>query len=409
MSDLPNFQALQQHNAKNISGEHLEVLGKQAAAMWGDGRVRSLNDAVVSTVKHAGLSPEQVKRVVEFTNSEAYLTDFRKQGSGHRVVEFEGGPASSAAVLQDLNDGGGGSVFDPGNGDYHSPPRTKTASDDRLEADFMRMFAAEDPTLPEHNPLSNTMGLRDKLATATELATAQISTMENMFDDLRRELFHHVKQAALSGHNLGEIAAIWAEAAPSEEHVKVAFQAIFPELVSNGVFATTADMVDSLEKGASVQAPVNGQHPLVTNFVDFCDVLSKLAQVREVQHETQTGLAQLTEFLTKEGKGEGLLHHAGKALTGASNIAGKGGKVVGEALLGKGKGEGVGNAARLGVKYVLPAVGAHEAYRRTLKHNQGFQAAKQTALSTIPGTSEYNNKELELQMEGQGYAPGMGY
>lgn len=413
MSDLPNNQLLQQLSAKNISGEHLEMLGKKAAASWCEGRTRSLNDAVVATVKQAGLSPEQVKRVCEFTNTEAYLSGHRKESSVHRVVEFEGGPASSAVVLQDLNDGGGGSVFDPGNGDYHQPPREKTSSDNRAEAAFEAMFAVTDPSLPEHNPFSNTMDLRDKLAHQYETATASISTMENMFADLRGELFKLVKAAHFEGHSLGEIAAIWSDAAPSDEHVKVAFQAILPELVENGVFSSTADVVDSLEKGAAIRSVVNPEHPLVGQFQDFCEVLSKLAETRELHATLAEGLGEVTDFLTK-GAGvadKGLLHHAGKALNYAADKAGKGGEAVGKALLGKDHAgaKTLGNAARVGVKYVAPAVGAHEVYRRTLKHNPGFQGAKSGLLSAVPGTQEYNNKEMELQMQGQGYMPGMGY
>lgn len=405
--DMPSTSLLQQLNAKEVSGEHLELLGKKAAASWCNGQVATLSNAVVETVKHAGLSPEQVKRVVEFANTEAYLTEFRKEGSGHRVVQFEGGPAIPGDVLRDLNDGGGGSVFDSGTGDYRQPVREKTASAEE-EAAFAAMFAgAGEAVLPDHNPFRASMELRDKLAHVYETATAELSTLENMYGDLIGRCFHNVKQAALSGHALSEVAQIWADAAPSDAHVKVAFAAIFPELVSNGVFADTTEVVASLEKVAHV-GTVNPDHPLVSDFRDFCDVLSKLAEKREEQQEAGEGVARLTSFITKEGGDEGLLQKGINMLDRAGNAAGGVGERVGDALLGKGKGAPLGTAARVATKYVLPAVGAHEVYRRTLKHNPGFQAAKQTALGTIPGTAEYNQKELELQMQAQGYG-GQGY
>ena len=132
MHDLPSVMLLQQSHAVPRSGEELEVLGKYAAKKYIEGACGNLSDAVVETVKHAGLSPEQVKRVVEFANTDAYLTEHRKEGEA-KYVTFEGGPADPAEVLRDLNDGGGGTVFDRGLADYSLPPLSKTASSTRQE------------------------------------------------------------------------------------------------------------------------------------------------------------------------------------------------------------------------------------------------------------------------------------
>lgn len=412
--DLPTHGLLQQMSAKAVSGEHLEVLGKKASALWAEGRCKTLNDAVVETVKHAGLSPEQVKRVIEFTNTDAYLNEFRKEGSGHKVVDFgAGGPASPAVVLQDLNDGGGGSVFDPGTGDYRHPPREKTAMEktaavsDHVEEAFAAMFGATDPALPNAEPFAHTIELRDKLAGAYDQATSQLTTLENMFDDLRGRNFYNVKQASLSGTALSEIAEIWQRYAPSEEHVKVAFSLLVEPLIENGVFASGEAVAASLQKVAQVGV-VNEEHPLVADFKDFCETLSKLAEIRETQLHVGEGLAQVNHFLKSASSDKGLLQKGLTALDHAGGIAGKAGERAGDVLLGAGKGKAVGQAARLGTKYVLPALGAHEVYRRTLKHNPTFQAAKQTALGAIPGTEEYNQKEYELALRGQGMGGAMG-
>ena len=125
MQDLPAVTLLQQSHAIPKSGEELEVLGKAASKKFVSGQSGTLNEAVVETVKHAGLSPEQVKRVIEFANTSAFLSDFHKEGGAHKYVEFHGGPADPAEVLRDLNDGGGGNVFDRGLADYsYDPPKT---------------------------------------------------------------------------------------------------------------------------------------------------------------------------------------------------------------------------------------------------------------------------------------------
>ena len=128
MHDLPSMLLMQQSHAPPKSGEELEVLGKCAAKKYIDGASKSLNDAVVETIKSAGLSPEQVRRVVEFTNTDAFLTEHKKEGSS-RYVDFHGGPADPGEILRDLNDGGGGTVFDRGADYTMPPPVTKTAAD----------------------------------------------------------------------------------------------------------------------------------------------------------------------------------------------------------------------------------------------------------------------------------------
>ncbi len=121
MNDLPSIALLQQSHAVPKSGEELEVMGKYAASQYIGGKQKTLNDAVVGTVKHAGLSPEQVRRVIEFANTAAYLSEFNKEGSPSRYVDFAGGPADPGEVLRELNSGGGGTVFDRGLADYSMP------------------------------------------------------------------------------------------------------------------------------------------------------------------------------------------------------------------------------------------------------------------------------------------------
>jgi hypothetical protein len=156
-SDLPATLSVQQSHARPIGGEELELLGKKAAARYSSGGV-PLTQAVVDTVKHAALSPEQVRRVAEFANISAYLTEFQKCGNDHRYVQFQGGPADVPAILRDLNDGGGGTVFDRGLADYYQPPpdieKAAYANATRLGEDKLaEAFAVEDRPLPYADPL----------------------------------------------------------------------------------------------------------------------------------------------------------------------------------------------------------------------------------------------------------------
>jgi len=391
---------LQQMKARRMDGEQLQVLGKHAAARWSEGRYSTLNEAVVQTVKTASLSAEQIKRVVEFANTDAYLTEFSKAGeAGHKVVDFGGQePASPGYVLQELNKSAGVAHFSRGSSDYSQPPPAKEKKASRFhERELEDMFGKEASALPDENPLGDAIALRDKLASSYESLTAHISGLETMYDDLRTRNFYNVKQAALSGHSLGEVAQIWENFAPTGEYVKVAFRQVLPELMENGVFRSQVDMVESIEKTASVGNP-NPEHPLIKDFQDYCEVLTKVASLRTERDYVKDNLDVLTSFV-KRAASEGLLMKGVNAAKKGVEYAGKGGRAVGEVLMGKGKGQGFGTAAQVGA-VAAPAVLAHEAYRRNLKYDPTFQKAKYQTLAAIPGTQEHNYLEQMLQSGG---------
>jgi len=393
MSDLPAQGLFQQLNARPVSGEHLEVLGKKASALWSSGSAKTLSEAVVETVKKAGLSPEQVKRVIEFANTDAYLTEFKKEGS-HRVVHFEGGPASPSDVLKDLNDGGGGSVFDRGTGDYKQPPSVKTASSD--EALFEALKTAS-VGFPDANPYEEVMTLRDKLASSFDNLTAEISGLETLYADLADRVYSGVKQAALQGLSLGEIVQAWSTAVPSPDHIKIAFQLFTPRLLREEVFRSGEELTASIEKVGSARM-VNPRHPMLTDFREYCAVLSKLASSRADREDVAEALGELTAFLKEAGLAGAI---ASKAREVAPRV-GKAGEGVAKHLVGEDAAKLVGGALETGVKYAphaAAAVGLNEA-RRQLKYSPTWNRFQSLA---NPYSDQYQQREYELAAKG-GYA-----
>lgn len=394
MSDLPAQGLLQQLNARPVSGEHLEVLGKHASDLWCGGRCDTLTEAVVETVKHAGLSPEQVRRVIEFTNTHAYLSEFKKEGA-HKVIDFgSGGPADASDILKDLNDGGGGSVFDRGTLDYDQPPTEKKLASARAERELVLAFGDGDAPLPFANPLGEAVDLRDKLAAANDHLLAQLSGLEVMYADLADRLYHEVKQASLTGVPLADVIAAWQTVSPADEYIKVAFELFSPRLLREGVFRSLDDMTGSVDKTASIGI-VNEEHPLVVDFSEFCEVLSKLAECRVSRDEVATALGQMTLFL-KEGGGV-----YGKAREIAEKASHPAGKVVGKAfhaLAGEGAGRAAERATSFGVKHAPTAAvlaGANEV-RRHLQYGPVGRQVSDTVLKHVPMTPQYNQHNYEI-------------
>jgi hypothetical protein len=396
--DLPAQGLYQQSHAHPHSGEFLEVLGKHAAADWGNGRYKSLTESVTETVKQAQLSPEQVKRVVEFANTAAFLTEFKKEGTTSNVVDFPGGPADASDILKDLNDGGGGSVFDKGTLDYETPPaQTKTASP-REEYLLEQMFGGRPAAeLPYASPTEEVVDLKDKLAGAAEHLQSQLSGLEVMYADLADRVYHQVKQATLGGVSLGQVMQAWETVAPSPDHIKVAFTLITPRLLREGVFYNVDQMTASVDKTAGARV-VNPEHPLVVEFGEFCATLSKMAELREARTELRGHLQSLTEFLKQASGGA-----VGAALGGVARAA-RGASEAAAPLLDKAIGPTAGGLVAGGIRYAPHAAGVI-ALNEANQHIENSpsvparaaRAAKHGLLQQIPGTGDYMRHQWEIQ------------
>ena len=304
MPSLPSQIDFQQNNAKPVAAGDLEVMGKRASASWARGDFRTLGESVVESVKEAGLSPEQVRRVVEFANTDAFLEAFHKLGSGHRYVDFGHGIlADPREVLRDLNDGGGGSVFDRGSNDYSREPESVKTSHACSEAE-VALHAAFTKEAGEDIPFENPSGwvweVREKLAGATQHLTSTLSGLEVAYADVSGNLYDQVKQAARAGVNLGEMIRAWSSVVEDPTYVKVAFQLMTPRMLREQVFADLDSINQSIDKTGSARV-VNPSHPLVTGFGDYCEVLGKLAEVRQQRDREANKLAQINHAIKRFG------------------------------------------------------------------------------------------------------------
>jgi hypothetical protein len=434
MSDSPIQTVLQQRDARPVAGEHLEVLGKKAASDWVQGKYASLNEAVVDTLRGERLSPEQVKRVVEFTNGDAYLQEFRKEGS-HRVVHFDCGPADPAQVLQDLNDGGGGSVYDRGELDYHlSPELAKKASLERGDALEKTAAAAEPgveglpslpkiPSLPKKasayedqlwdllgggkseplpysSPLKPLTDVRDKLAGARGHVDAEIDGAELDYAEAGNQLYFHVKQAALEGVGMQDVIKAWSTVTPDPVYVKVAFRLFTPRFQREGVFHSLDELGASLTKRASV-GEVNPAHPMIGAYADFVSTLNKLASLRALRAELDQGCAK-ADTLLKQAASGGLLGAAKQGLNMASEGIDSVSPAIARALVGQKDAKKLAPTLAKGLK-VTGLVGGGLVGNAALQQvtdqplvRSGLEAAK----SVVPGTAEYQMRRYR-NMTGQ--------
>lgn len=406
MEELPTSLLTQQEQAKPRTGEELETFGKHAANLYLSGGCKTLSEAVVESVKTAGLSPEQVKRVVEFANTGAYLSKFANEGPTHKVVNFEGGPASFPDVIRDLNDGGE-PVFNKAASlnDYFLPPPEVAPDVDGDNEKLAAAFQAENVVLPYAEPLREAADMKDKIAGLYNEAQHEIDQLETRYLDLCDMLFKEVKQASLNGVPLGHTLQVLGSAAPSTDYIKVAFEFLSPKLVENQVFVSHTAVTDSLQKTAGVGL-VNSDHPMVGIFSDFCDTLTKLAATREAQVEAAEQLDILSTFLKKASKASQAGEVAGKVLgqipkafRAVSDVAARASVPV-EEFVSKAIGPNAGMAAGTITKYAPHAAAAlagEEIYQRA-KNQPALRAASNFALSRVPYTHQNLVRQYNLQM-----------
>ncbi len=433
--DSPIQTILQQKDARPVSGEHLEVLGKQAASLYVDGKVASLHEGIIETVRGERLSPEQVRRVVEFTNGDAYLQEFRKEGS-HKVVHFDCGPADPAQVLQDLNDGGGGSRYDRGS-DYARTPSDvrKEASASRVIDTLEKTAAAEGaepveglpklpklPSLPKHahyedelwasfgesagaaipfaEPLQPLVEVRTKLAAGVEQTSSEIDALELDYAHAGEQLYSAVKHASLEGTSLADVVKAWSAVSEDPLYVKIAFRLMTPLFKRDGLFQGYDDLGQSLMKQASA-GDVNKEHPLVQTYGDFISTLDKLANMRVLHDELVEGVAQ-TELLLKQAASGGLVGAAKQGISAASRGIDSASPAIAQFLVGAKDAPNLAPTLAKGLKAtgaVGAALGANAAVQSVTDRplvRSGLSAAQ----SLVPGTAAYNERRYRT-MTGQ--------
>lgn len=337
MSDPQTQIDFQQHHARRISAQELEVLGKQASARWAAGTDKTIGASVVETVKHAGLSPEQVRRVVEFANTDAFLETFHKL-AGHRYVDFgQGVLADPRDVIRELNDGGGGSVFDRGTADYDQPPTEKISADPAAELALLAAFRGTGEATVEQPSSSWVWDVRDKLAGQAEHLSAELSGLELLYLDRAGDLADQVKQAAMDGVSLGQIVQAWSTVADDPVFIKAAFAFVTPKLLRDGVYSSTDQLERSIEKTGSAHI-VNTEHPLVQGFHGYCEVLTKLAETRQAKERAVDKFAQVNYAIKRFGNDLDKMASAvrttinGFGVLGRRAIGGTAGELIGKAV-----------------------------------------------------------------------------
>lgn len=277
-----------QRKHKSFAPEDLEMMGKRAAVMYRDQGV-PLTDAVVRSIGSDPLSPEHVKRVVEFANTAAYLDAFEKSGS-IRNVTFEGGPADVSVALKQLNTGSHPTEYNSVDRSYSGVPEPySTASDSDLREMFYVKTAAY---IPRAEPVGELVRMRDRLRGAGDHLMSKLSGLNVMYDDLAELISYEARREINEGSSVEKIASAWASVGKNDYLVKLALYEVRDRLTRNG-FMDKPSFDNGVEKVAAFALRVpNPKHPLIGSYLDF----EKVAEQRLV---TEKAVQEITEQVGK--------------------------------------------------------------------------------------------------------------
>lgn len=257
--------------SRAVDPTHLEVLGKTAARLADSGDL-SLSDAVVQTVGREKLNSEQVRRVVEYANTEAFNRKFASTSGSMRSVHFDGGPADPAEVLQSLNNAARPREVTIDSLEYSMPPDSSSSKTSSIHI-------ALDRTV--EGVMGDVRGLHGRLEAAHDELVQSVEASKSAMNEALVELARTVKSASAEGASPSEMLAAWARVSP--ELAKTAFDRTRPFMRDSGV--KVAGRV------------LNPAHPVVRNFEIFVKSASSYSAHHEALMSIETELLKVAKWL----------------------------------------------------------------------------------------------------------------
>jgi len=189
------------HTHSTFPPEQLIGLGK-TAAQTAETSGMSLTDAVVRSIGMTKLNEQQVRRVVEAANHEAFHRKFASMDSNMRVVELDGGPADPGAVMERLGAAAMPMKLSSQASHYGSPPR------------YVAVVS------PYSEPISKTAALRpvhdmrSELMASHEELVGQLGARQADVEMAVQKLAYVSRQAVHEGAYFEDLETVWGAVNP---------------------------------------------------------------------------------------------------------------------------------------------------------------------------------------------------
>ncbi len=300
MDELSNYLLSGKSHA-NISPEALELMGKKAATSYlADGV--GLNDAIAKlAADYSNISPEQVKRVVEFANTAVYLAKHdqsKTAGADHSYPQFE--LADAGRIIQDLSDGARPTVMTQTDLDYTreaQKPKLASAPMDAALEDMFKTASAEDSDFSEETVAQQLLDTKEMLNNLRHNLQDRFNQNQSLFKEATAEFYVHSKQHMLEGGSLADIYSAAASTGTSENHVRQVMGAVVERLLSDKVASAKTLKADMSQLSKIAHRDVNPDHDLVKSFAAAMMASNEIQVLSNSIDEVNEESARVQDFI----------------------------------------------------------------------------------------------------------------
>jgi hypothetical protein len=283
--ELTEYLLHDRQHAK-ISPEMLEMMGKEAAHRLVTERV-ALNESIAKLAgAYPDINADQVKRICEFANTAAYLTQHDKAktaGAQSSYPQFE--LADPARIVQDLSDGARPSRVTQVDAAYGRLPERKaklaSAESDALFAEIFGVKEAhEDLDFTKTAAVEEVVDVKRDLITLKEHIQNSAQQIDGLFKEASDGYFAAVKEHLLEGGSFADVIAAANSTGASQTKIASAMKPCLKRLIKEGV--AKPDVLSAQAKSFTKVAGrvVNEEHPLVSLLgavLSFDEEIEKIA------------------------------------------------------------------------------------------------------------------------------------
>lgn len=303
--DLSRFLTSPGGRHASLSPERLELMGKEAATLLVEKGV-PLHESISKLAgAESDINAEQVKRVVEFANTAAYLAFHDKnkmaaQESSYPQFEL----ADTNRILGDLSNTGRPSALSKVDIDYGRAPEKKKISTAKLESALEELFTGSSKTASlDFTPETVTEHIMDTKHNLVSLKENLEHSGEQL-DMLRKEAeagyYDAIKRHLLDGGSFADVARGASEIFDDLDLLKEAMVPFVAKLLKEKVAQPEAlfAQLQTLEKVA--HRPVHEDHPFVAGLGAVVTLNEEITKVATALTEVDASLARVRQAIREE-------------------------------------------------------------------------------------------------------------
>ena len=303
--DLSRFLTSSAGRHASLSSEKLELMGKEAAALLVEKGV-PLNDTISKLAgAHSDINAEQVKRVVEFANTAAYLSFHDKNkmaGEESSYPQFD--LADSNRILGTLSNTGKTSHMTTADTAYGRAPEKQKISTPKLEAALEALFVGNEKTASlDFSPATVTehiMETKDNLISLKENLEHSGEQLDMLRKQAEAEYYDAVKRHLLDGGSFADVARGASEVFDDLDLMKEAMVPFVSKLLQEKV-AKPEDLFQQM-KGLDKVAHrlVHEDHPFVAGLGAVVSLNEEITKVATALTSVDASLARVRTAIREE-------------------------------------------------------------------------------------------------------------